>query len=83
VRLEWEGGALDLALARDGDEWLLYRRDAPIRYRFSDNQGTRLLELKEPAPPAPGSAVPETTPADPATATNPPEPADGGDASEN
>ncbi|MGE0809619.1 MAG: DUF4340 domain-containing protein [Immundisolibacter sp.] len=58
LRLEWDGGALDLALARDGDDWLLYRRDAPIRYRFSDNQGQRLLELKEPAPPAAGNAAP-------------------------
>jgi hypothetical protein len=76
LRLEWEGGALDLALARDGDEWLLYRRDAPIRYRFSDNQGKRLLELKEPPPPAPGNAAPGTAPAAPAPTASPPESGD-------
>jgi hypothetical protein len=68
IRLTWNGGALELALARDGDEWLLYRRDAPVRYRFSDNQGRRLLELKEPAPkpaPEPGTAAPISPPADP------------------
>jgi hypothetical protein len=64
IRLTWNGGALELALARDGDEWLLYRRDAPVRYRFSDNQGRRLLELNEPAP-APGTAAPASPPADP------------------
>ncbi len=50
VRLEWQGGALELALVQEGDEWLLYRRDAPLRYRFSANQGKRLLEIVEPAP---------------------------------
>lgn len=75
VRLEWEGGALDLALARDGDEWLLYRRDAPIRYRVSDNQGKRLLELKVPAPPAPGNAAP----ADSDVTSDVPGPGDAGD----
>lgn len=50
LRLEWQGGTLDLALAQDGDEWLLYRRDAPVRYRFSANQGKRLLEIEQPAP---------------------------------
>lgn len=50
VRLEWQGGALELALAQERDEWLLYRRDAPLRYRFSANQGKRLMEIKEPAP---------------------------------
>ena len=64
VRLQWQGGALELALAQDGDEWLLYRRDAPVRYRFSANQGMRLLELPPPVPAAeapPGAQ----TPADP------------------
>ncbi len=55
LRLEWQGGALELALAREGDEWLLYRRDAPVRYRFSANQGKRLLEIEQPAP---GNAEP-------------------------
>jgi hypothetical protein len=50
VRLEWQGGALELALAQEGDEWLLYRRDAPLRYRFSANQGKRLMEIAEPVP---------------------------------
>ena len=50
VRLEWQGGARELALAREGDEWLLYRRDAPLRYRFSANQGKRLLEIADPVP---------------------------------
>jgi len=50
VRLEWQGGVLELALAREGDEWLLYRRDAPLRYRFNANQGKRLMEIVEPAP---------------------------------
>jgi hypothetical protein len=79
LRLEWEGGALDLALARDGDEWLLYRRDAPIRYRFSQNQGKRLLELKAPAPPAPGNAAAKTAPAE--SQASRPEPTVDGDAS--
>jgi hypothetical protein len=48
LRVEWNDGVLDLALVRDADEWLLYRRDAPIRYRFSDNQGKRLLDFQEP-----------------------------------
>lgn len=68
IRIAWNGGALELALARDGDEWLLYRQDAPVRYRFSDNQGRRLLELKETAPkpaPEPGTAAPVSPPADP------------------
>lgn len=51
LRLEWQGAALELAFAQEGDEWLLYRRDAPLRYRFSANQGKRLLELQESAPP--------------------------------
>lgn len=76
VRLEWEGGALNLALARDGDEWLLYRRDAPIRYRFSDNQGQRLLELKEPVSTAPGDTTPGTPPTDPEGTTTAPDPGD-------
>ncbi len=70
LRVEWEGGALDLALARDGDEWLLYRRDAPIRYRFSDNQGKRLLELTAPAPmapPEPGNTAPADSEAEAAS----------------
>ena len=50
LRLEWQGGALELALAQEGDEWLLYRRDAPVRYRFSANQGKRLLEIEQSAP---------------------------------
>lgn len=50
LRLEWHGGALDLVLVQDGDEWLLYRRDAPLRYRFSANQGKRLLEIEQPRP---------------------------------
>lgn len=64
LQLQWDGGALDLAVARDGDEWLLYRRDAPVRYRFSDNQGQRLLELPQDAPP-PSPA--ESSPAAPTT----------------
>ncbi|ANX04496.1 DUF4340 domain-containing protein [Immundisolibacter cernigliae] len=55
LRLEWQGGALELAVAQDGDEWLLYRRDAPVRYRFSANQGKRLLEIEQTAP---GAAQP-------------------------
>lgn len=74
LRLEWDGGALDLALARDGDEWLLYRRDAPARYRFSDNQGQRLLELKEPAPAA--QPAPAPAHADPTATSDAPEPGD-------
>lgn len=58
LRLEWDGGALDLGIARDGDEWLLYRRDAPVRYRFSDNQGQRLLELPQQAPQPPPAEPP-------------------------
>ena len=50
LRLQWQGGALELALVPDGEEWLFYRRDAPVRYRFSANQGKRLLELQESAP---------------------------------
>lgn len=50
LRLQWQGGALELALVPDGEEWLFYRRDAPLRYRFSANQGKRLLELQESAP---------------------------------
>jgi hypothetical protein len=61
IRLTWNGGALELAHARAGDEWLLYRRDAPVRYRFSDNQGRRLLELQEPAA-EPESAPPPAEP---------------------
>ncbi|GAB4355554.1 MAG: hypothetical protein Kow0073_12770 [Immundisolibacter sp.] len=55
LRVAWQGGALDLGLARDGDEWLLYRRDAPVRYRFSDNQGRRLLELSPQDPKLPAA----------------------------
>lgn len=59
LRLQWDGGALDLDIARDDDEWLLYRRDAPVRYRFSDNQGQRLLELPQEAPqPSPAEPPP-------------------------
>ncbi|HCO45008.1 MAG TPA: hypothetical protein DIT63_12950 [Gammaproteobacteria bacterium] len=58
LRLEWDGGALDLGIVRDGDEWLLYRRDTPVRYRFSDNQGQRLLELPQQAPQPPAAAPP-------------------------
>lgn len=50
LRLQWQGDALELAAAQEGDEWLLYRRDAPVRYRFSANQGKRLLEIEAPAP---------------------------------
>lgn len=50
LRLEWQGGALELVVAQEGDEWLLYRRDAPVRYRFNANQGKRLLEIEQPAP---------------------------------
>jgi hypothetical protein len=62
LRLQWQDAALELAVAQEGDEWLLYRRDAPLRYRFSANQGKRLLELQEsvPADGAPPAAAPPT-----------------------
>ncbi|WP_372716914.1 DUF4340 domain-containing protein [Immundisolibacter sp.] len=73
VRVVWKAGALELAIARDDDEWLLYRRDAPVRYRFSGNQGKRLLEIQDTAPqtapgPTPADIAPVPTPADPASA---------------
>jgi hypothetical protein len=61
LRLQWQDAALELAVAQEGDEWLLYRRDAPLRYRFSANQGKRLLELEQSAPPA--AAPPTAEPA--------------------
>ncbi len=69
LRLEWQGGALELAVVQEGDEWLLYRRDAPVRYRFSANQGKRLLELEEAAP------ADEAPPPEAAPPTGEPEPA--------
>lgn len=79
LRLQWQGGALELVLVPDGEEWLFYRRDAPVRYRFSANQAQRLLELQAPAdaamaPAEPASAPPDATPAPP-SASSPDKPA--------
>ncbi len=77
LRVEWQVAenkteALELAVGREGDELLLYRRDVPLRYRFSANQGKRLLELEQPAPEPSQPGQPGTDPAPEAPAAPPP-----------